>query len=59
MAYGIAFDIDTNYYKDFIKEKFPKLDEIEALKKATSRLTNVYKEIEDAVDELSIIEGIN
>ena len=49
MAYGIAFDIDTNCYKDFIKEKFPELDEMEALKKASSRLTNVYKEIEDAM----------
>ena len=49
MAYGIAFDIDTNCYKDFIKEKFPELDEMEALKKATSRLTNVYKEVEDAM----------
>ena len=49
MAYGIAFDIDTNCYKDFIREKFPELDETEALIKATSRLTHVYKEIEDAM----------
>ena len=37
MAYGIAFDIDTNCYRDFIKDKFPDLDDIEALKRVCKK----------------------
>ena len=49
MAYGIAFDVDTNYYKNYILKQNPKIGEAEALKKANSRLTHLYKEIEDAM----------
>jgi virulence-associated protein VapD len=49
MAYGIAFDIDTNCYKDYIVKQNPKISDAEALKKAISRLTHLYKEIEDAM----------
>ena len=55
MAYGIAFDIDTNCYKEYILEQNPNLNEEEAIKKATSRLTNLYKEIEDAMYEAGFI----
>ena len=49
MGYGIAFDIDTNCYKAYIVKQYPEIDEAEAFKKATSRLTRLYKEIEDAM----------
>ena len=46
MAYGIAFDVDTNCYKDYILKQNPEISDIEALKKANSRLTH---QIEDAM----------
>ncbi len=55
MAYGVAFDIDTNCYKEFIVLQNPDLDEVKALQKATSRLTKLYKEIEDAMYEAGFI----
>ena len=48
--FGIAFDIDTKCYKDYIKELDTELSEEEAEKKANNRLAKVYKEIETAMN---------
>lgn len=45
MAYGIAFDMDTNCYKDYIKGLEDGLTD----NQAKSRLSKVYKEIEEAM----------
>ncbi len=55
MAYGIAFDMDTNCYKDYIKDLHDDLTEEEAENKAKSRLTKVYREIEEAMSRAGFI----
>lgn len=49
MAYGIAFDMDTNCYKDYIKALSEDIGELESESKAKSRLARVYKEIEQSM----------
>ncbi len=55
MAYGIAFDMDTNCYKDYIKALSDDTDEATAESKAKSRLARVYKEIEQAMSSAGFI----
>lgn len=55
MAYGIAFDMDTNCYKDYIKSLSEDIDDTEAENKAKSRLAKVYKEIELAMSDAGFL----
>ncbi|MGI9213936.1 MAG: hypothetical protein ACR2HF_15825 [Methylococcaceae bacterium] len=56
MAYGIAFDMDTNCYKDYIRSMADECTDQSALERqAKNRLAKVYKEIEDAMSSAGFI----
>lgn len=55
MAYGIAFDMDTNCYKASIKTISEDTDKATTENKAKSQLAKVYKEIEQAMSRAGFI----
>lgn len=55
MAYGIAFDMDTNCCKDYIKALSLDISDDEAENKAKSRLARIYKEVEQSMSKAGFI----
>lgn len=55
MAYGIAFDMNINCYKDYIKELHNDLKKNEDENKEKSHLASVYREIEEGMSRAGFI----